>query len=69
MSDETTIAIQAGIEWAHTVGYREAPLSGEWSGESIPELSDRFGIDLWDADIADAFEEGFAMVVVEGMSG
>jgi hypothetical protein len=50
---------QAGRDWAEAAGYRESPLSGEWAGESIPELSDRFGVDLWDEDLADAFEAGF----------
>lgn len=36
-----------------------SPLSGEWSGESIPELSDWFGIDLEDDEIASEFEDGF----------
>lgn len=36
------------------------PLSGEWAGESIPELSDRFGIDLSDDDNATEFEDGFS---------
>lgn len=37
-----------------------SPLSGEWAGESIPELSVEYGIDLEDSDIADAFETAFA---------
>ena len=36
------------------------PLSGEWSGESMPELSDRFGIDLEDEQKASDFEAGFS---------
>jgi hypothetical protein len=36
-----------------------SPLSGEWAGESITELSDAFGIDLSDPDNADEFEDGF----------
>lgn len=35
------------------------PLSGEWAGESIPELSQEFGIDLSDPFNADEFEDGF----------
>ena len=61
----TTRAYQAGREWADAVGYRDAPLSGEWAGESIPELSDRFGVDLWDDDNATQFEEGFSSVMTE----
>lgn len=37
-----------------------APLSGEWAGESIPELSDEYGIDLTDETNADEFEQGFS---------
>jgi len=37
-----------------------APLSGEWTGESISELSERYGIDLSDDDNAYHFEDGFA---------
>jgi len=44
-----------------------SPLSGEWAGESIPELSADYGVDLSDPWIADAFEcgyfDGFAEVV------
>ena len=36
-----------------------SPLSGELSGESIPEPSDQFGIDLWDDEEATRFEEGY----------
>jgi hypothetical protein len=36
-----------------------SPLSGEWAGESIPELSNEIGIDLFDPDNADEFEDGF----------
>ncbi len=36
-----------------------SPLSGEWAGESIPELSAQYGVDLWDGEVADAFESGF----------
>lgn len=37
-----------------------SPLSGEWAGESIPELSAEYGIDLEDDTLASAFEAGFA---------
>lgn len=37
-----------------------SPLSGEWAGESIPELSAEYGIDLEDDILASAFEQGFA---------
>ncbi len=52
-------AKNAGHDWRHQVGYRWSPLSGEWAGESIPEISAQYDIDLFDQDLADAFEEGF----------
>jgi hypothetical protein len=54
-----TSACRAGREHADSAGYRDAPLSGEWAGESIPELSATYGIDLWDEDNQDEFEVGF----------
>jgi hypothetical protein len=36
------------------------PLSGEWAGQSIPELSERFDLDLEDDDVATAFECGYS---------
>lgn len=36
-----------------------SPLSGEWAGESIPELSEATGLDLTDDDIATEYEQGF----------
>jgi hypothetical protein len=36
-----------------------APLSGEWAGESIPALSDLYGLDLFDDEVATEFEDGF----------
>jgi hypothetical protein len=35
------------------------PLSGEWAGESISELSARYGVNLDDDDRALMFEDGF----------
>lgn len=35
------------------------PLSGEWAGESMSELSKEYGIDLYDEDQADDFETAF----------
>ncbi len=49
----------AGQDWRSVVGDRESPLSGEWSSESIPEISDYYDLDLFDSELADAFEEGF----------
>lgn len=37
-----------------------SPLSGEWAGESIPELSRQHGVDLSDDDKATDFEDGYA---------
>lgn len=52
-------AYVAGKQHHASVGYRESPLSGEWSGESIPELSEVYQINLTSDWNADAFEEGF----------
>ncbi len=52
-------AKNSGMDWRLRVGYRDAPLSGEWAGESIPEISERYGLDLFDSELADKFEEGF----------
>ena len=52
-------AYKAGADWFQSVGHREAPLSGEWSGESMPEIGDWYGIDLSDSGVADDFEDGF----------
>lgn len=35
------------------------PLSGEWAGESIPELSGYYGIDLEDDNLATLFETAY----------
>lgn len=49
-----------GYDWGQAEPERvSAPLSGEWAGESIPELSSTYGYDLWDSDLADSFESGF----------
>lgn len=37
-----------------------APLSGEWAGESIADLSERFGVDLSVDDFAEAFEVAYS---------
>lgn len=54
-------AFRAGVEHYRNVGYREYPLSGEWAGESIPELSALYGVDLANSELADCFEEGFSI--------
>lgn len=63
-SDEAMMrvaAYDAGKRHFHDYGYRaDGPLSGAWAGESIPELSQQYGFDLWEVDLADAFEEGYA---------
>ena len=61
-SDESKAAIVKGYDDGDpaVMDMCPAPLSGEWAGESIPELSAEYGIDLYDADKADDFEEGFA---------
>ncbi len=59
---ETARLILQGIEDAdpEIMDMQPAPLSGEWAGESIPELSAEYGIDLEDPEIADAFETGYS---------
>ena len=56
-------AFLAGKRHAEDYGWREAPLSGEWSGESVPELSERYDMDLFDDYYATAFEDGFFATV------
>lgn len=52
-------AYEKGTEHAHSHPGR-GNLSGEWAGESIPELSSYYGIDLEDEGVAAAFELGYA---------
>ncbi len=62
-TDETARYILAGIEDGdpQVLDALEPrpPLSGELSGESIPELSYQYDIDLEDERNADEFEAGF----------
>lgn len=60
-SEKTARHILNGIEEGDPVvlDMAPAPLSGEWAGESIPELSDLYGIDLSDETNAEDFEQGF----------
>ena len=63
-SDEEWVALMshasnAGRDWKLLMGDREFPLSGEWAGESIPEISERYDIDLFDTELQNAFERGF----------
>lgn len=37
-----------------------SPLSGEWADYSVPELSERTGIDLEDEDNAQDYEDGYS---------
>lgn len=61
-NEATAKAILQGIEDGdpEIMDIQPAPLSGEWAGESVGELSDKFGINLHDAETADAFEAGFS---------
>ncbi len=59
VKDEEARALAAGREHYLNGGYREAPLSGEWAGESIGELSMQWGVDLSDPELAEQFEDGF----------
>ncbi len=52
-------ARSAGKDWRIAVGEREYPLSGEWAGESIPHISEKYDLDLFDTELADQFELGF----------
>ena len=52
-------AYKAGRDHYESHGYRENPLSGEWAGESMGELSTQYGIDLSDDEIGDCFIDGF----------
>ena len=64
LSDEEYVhllwhAANSGRDWKLLMGDRESPLSGEWAGESIPEISERYDIDLFDTELQNAFERGF----------
>jgi len=41
------------------------PLSGEWAGESIPEISSQLGIDLEREELADAYEDSYWSTIAE----
>lgn len=55
-------AILTGLEDGdpEIMDVQPAPLSGEWAGESIPELSADLGIDLEDDELATIFEAAFS---------
>lgn len=61
-SREAAIRIVDGIQTGdpEVMDMMPSPLSGEWAGESISELSDQYGIDLSDDDKALDFEQGFS---------
>ena len=63
MNDQTP-AYLAGIDYAnsHAPHFRYAPLSGEWSGESMPEIADAYDLPTDSDDWADDFEEGYFSV-------
>jgi hypothetical protein len=54
--------ILAGIEDGdpEVLDMEPSPLSGEWAGESVPELSAEYGLDLEDSVVAHWFEHGFS---------
>lgn len=58
-SDEQKAAIVKGYDDGAIVDLCPSPLSGEWAGESIPELSEQYEVDLSDDDKATDFEDGF----------
>lgn len=55
-------ALRGSVDKAHGF-YNPAPLSGEWAGESIPEILSGLITDDMDADdineLCDAYEEGY----------
>ncbi len=59
-TDETARAILKGIMDGdpEILDMRPSPLSGEWAGESMPELEHEYGIDLSDWDEQTSFDEG-----------
>lgn len=61
-SEETARRLLEGIEDGdpQIMDIQPAPLSGEWAGESVSELSDLYGLDLEDEENASDFEEGYS---------
>lgn len=59
-SEDQARRLLKGITDGDPMDMAPSPLSGEWAGESIPELSDTYSIDLTDETNADEFEEGFS---------
>ena len=60
MNDQTD-AYRAGVDYAqsHSPYFRDAPLSGEYAGESMPEIADAYGLPTDSDDWADDFEDGY----------
>ena len=62
-------AYLAGVDYAqsHAPYFRDAPLSGEFSGESMPEIADAYGLSTDEYEVsgtlayawADDFEDGY----------
>ncbi len=61
-SRDSATRILKGIEDGdpEIMDMQPSPLSGEWAGESISELSAQYGVDLSDDDKASDFEQGFS---------
>lgn len=56
-----SLAYLAGVDMAksHDPDFRDAPLSGEWAGESMPEIAYAYGLDEDDEFWPDEFEAGY----------
>lgn len=55
-----TAARNAGRDWFNGHGPRpDGVLSGQWAGESMLEIGERYDLDLTDDELATAFEDGF----------
>ena len=61
----TDTAFLAGQEHAlrHLPYFRIAPLSGEYAGESMPEIAHAYGLPTDSDDWADDFEAGYFTIV------
>ena len=71
MHDQTD-AYRAGVDYAnsHAPHFRDAPLSGEYAGESMPEIADAYELSTDEDEVsgtrayawADDFEAGYFSV-------
>jgi len=61
-TEETARRILRGLDDGdpEILDMQPAPLSGEYAGESIPELSEQYGIPLDDDEVATVFETAFS---------